>query len=229
MSPLFSQAQLLGLDECHLVCLADGQRLTAATAAAFVAMQQAARDAGLELAIASGYRSFARQLLIWNGKFRGERPLLDAEGRPLDPARLGERQTVAAILRWSALPGASRHHWGTDLDCYAPGLLPAGERLRLEPWEYSASGYFAPLSTWLDAHMADFGFFRPYTGAEQGIGNEPWHLSFAPESRQAEQLLRLDSLKDCLQAADIEGKACILEQLPRLWRQLLGHRQEDTP
>ena len=51
----FSQAQLLGQDESHLVCLPDGQRLTAATAAAFLAMQQAARQDGLELAVITSY------------------------------------------------------------------------------------------------------------------------------------------------------------------------------
>ncbi len=229
MSPLFSQAQLLGLDEHHLIELPGGQRLTAATATAFLAMQQAARSAGLELAVASGHRNFGRQLQIWNGKFTGQRPLLDADSRPLDTDRLDETQKVAAILRWSALPGCSRHHWGTDLDLYAPNLLPAGARLQLEPWEYRADGYFAPLSAWLDAHMADFGFYRPYTGAASSMGDEPWHLSFIPEARQAEQLLRLESLATCLQSADIAGKACILAQLPQLWHQLTSHAQESTP
>jgi len=229
MTTDFSQAQLLGQDEGHLVCLPDGQHLTSATAAAFLSMQQAARQEGLELAIASGYRSFERQLLIWNGKFRGERPLLDADSQPLDPGRMNDQQKVDAILRWSALPGASRHHWGTDLDLYAPNLLPAGQRLRLETWEYGDGGYFEALTAWLDAHMADFGFYRPYTGTGQGVGNEPWHLSFAPESHQAERLLRLDSLTACLQTAEIEGKACILAQLPTLWRQLTRHNPEDTP
>ena len=65
-----------------------------------------------------------------------ERPLLDARNQPLDALQLGETERLHAILHWSALPGTSRHHWGTDLDIYDPDCLPAGTRLALEPWEY---------------------------------------------------------------------------------------------
>ncbi|MCZ8486094.1 D-alanyl-D-alanine carboxypeptidase family protein [Vibrio lentus] len=33
--------------------------------------------------------------------------------------RSSEQQKLSAILRWSALPGASRHHWGCDFDVFA--------------------------------------------------------------------------------------------------------------
>ena len=64
----------------------------------------------------SSFRDFARQLQIWNGKFSGERPMFDAGGRPARRGALSPRERIDAILLWSALPGASRHHWGTDLD-----------------------------------------------------------------------------------------------------------------
>ena len=44
------------------------------------------------------------------------------------------------ILRWSALPGGSRHHWGTEIDIFDPDLLPQGQSLQLEPWEYESGG-----------------------------------------------------------------------------------------
>ncbi|SPY94009.1 D-alanyl-D-alanine carboxypeptidase [Proteus mirabilis] len=65
---------------------------------------------------ASFIRSFERQLAIWNGKFEGTRPVLDAESQPIDIQTLSEGQRCEAILKWSALPGASRHHWGTEID-----------------------------------------------------------------------------------------------------------------
>ena len=37
-------------------------------------------------------------------------------GGPIDGAALAPQERIEAILLWSALPGASRHHWGTDLD-----------------------------------------------------------------------------------------------------------------
>ena len=212
------QEQLLGLDESHLIVVGRGpHRLTAATAAAFNDMQVAAAYEGFNLQAASSWRSFERQLAIWNGKWRGERPLLDADNQPLDALQLDDMERLHAILRWSALPGTSRHHWGTDLDIYDPDCLPVGTRLALEPWEYEAGGWFADLGEWLGDHMADFGFFLPYAkplDAAQGVAYEPWHISFAPES--GEQRLDPDALALCLQQADIEGKECILAHLDEI-------------
>ncbi|MNG92091.1 D-alanyl-D-alanine carboxypeptidase [compost metagenome] len=213
-----TQDQLLGLDESHLILVGRGpHRLTAATAAAFNDMQVAAAYEGFNLQAASSWRSFERQLAIWNGKWRGERPLLDADNQPLDALQLDDMERLHAILRWSALPGTSRHHWGTDLDIYDPDSLPVGTRLALEPWEYEAGGWFADLGEWLGDHMTDFGFFLPYAkplDAAQGVAYEPWHISFAPES--GEQRLDPDALALCLQQADIEGKACILAHLDEI-------------
>ena len=213
-----TQDQLLGLDESHLILVGRGpHRLTAATAAAFNDMQVAAAYEGFNLQAASSWRSFERQLAIWNGKWRGERPLLDADNQPLDALQLDDMERLHAILRWSALPGTSRHHWGTDLDIYDPDSLPVGTRLALEPWEYEAGGWFADLGEWLGDHMTDFGFFLPYAkplDAAQGVAYEPWHISFAPES--GEQRLDPDALALCLQQADIEGKECILAHLDEI-------------
>ena len=213
-----TQDQLLGLDESHLILVGRGpHRLTAATAAAFNDMQVAAAYEGFNLQAASSWRSFERQLAIWNGKWRGERPLLDADNQPLDALQLDDMERLHAILRWSALPGTSRHHWGTDLDIYDPDSLPVGTRLALEPWEYEAGGWFADLGEWLGDHMTDFGFFLPYAkplDAAQGVAYEPWHISFAPES--GEQRLDPNALALCLQQADIEGKECILAHLDEI-------------
>jgi LAS superfamily LD-carboxypeptidase LdcB len=140
-------------------------------------MQVAAAHEGFNLQAASSWRSFERQLAIWNGKWRGERPLLDARQPAAGCAATGrDRERLHAILRWSALPGTSRHHWGTDLDIYDPDCLPAGTRLALEPWEYEAGGWFADLGEWLGDHMSDFGFFLPYAkplDAAQGSPTSP--------------------------------------------------------
>jgi len=54
----------------------------------FLALKAAAADAGIDLQIASGFRDFAAQLRIWNMKYRGERPLYDADGNVRDHASL---------------------------------------------------------------------------------------------------------------------------------------------
>src|SRR5690606_24944631 len=99
--------------------------------AALRGLRAAARADGIELEIVSAFRPFERQLTIWNEKYLGIRPLLDRHGNPLDASRLDERARVEAILVWSALPGASRHHWGTDIDVIDRSAVEASYRPRL--------------------------------------------------------------------------------------------------
>ena len=37
-----------------------------------------------------------------------------------------------AILLWSALPGASRHHWGTDFDVFDRAAVPPDYRAAVD-------------------------------------------------------------------------------------------------
>ena len=108
------------------------------------------------------------------------------------PWRWRPAERVDAILWWSALPGASRHHWGTDFDVMDARAMPAGYKLQVVPAEYLAGGPFHRLTTWLDAHMHAFGFFRPYTTDRGGVSPEPWHLSYAPVAQRAQAALSVD-------------------------------------
>src|SRR5437762_13827574 len=91
----------------------------------FLAMRAAAAADGIDLVAFSSFRDFDRQLAIWNEKYRGIRPMQDRAGQPLDARSLGPERRVEAICWWSALPGASRHHSGTDLDVMDARALPA--------------------------------------------------------------------------------------------------------
>jgi LAS superfamily LD-carboxypeptidase LdcB len=152
-------------------------------------------------------------LAIWNAKFRGERPMQDRAGQPLDPLQLPASARVGAILWWSALPGASRHHWGTDLDVRDDAAMPPGFRFQVIPAEYAPGGPFERLTTWLDVHMHQFGFFRPYSTDRGGVQPEPWHLSYAPLAARAQAALTFDGLREVIAAADIEGRDEVLESL----------------
>ena len=217
-------ACLLGLNDGHVVALNEpGHRLHPEAKAAFMAMQAAAAAAGFHLAPASSYRDFGRQLAIWNSKFDGQRPVLDAESQPLDALSLAPEQRINAILHWSALPGTSRHHWGSDLDVYDPKLLPKGATLALEPWEYQAGGYFYPLSLWLTANMERFGFYLPFAASDGGVAIEPWHLSYRPlAARCAGQLTPL-LLASTLSEQQISGKTHILKQLDTIFSRFMSH------
>ena len=176
-------------------------------------MRAAALADGIDLTAFSGFRDFDRQLAIWNGKFRGERPMQDRAGRPLEPLQLSPRERVAAILWWSALPGSSRHHWGTDFDVKDASALPPGYRFQVVPAEYQPGGPFERLTTWLDAHMHQFGFFRPYDTDRGGVQPEPWHLSYAPLAVRAQRALTLEGMRVVIAEAPIEGRDEILESL----------------
>ena len=186
------------------------------TAHPFQGLRRAAEQAGFDLVAASGFRDFDRQLDIWNGKFSGRRPMVDAAGSIIAVGQLAPAAIVDAILRWSALPGASRHHWGTDLDLIDAAAVPPGYRVRLDAAEYAAGGVFAPLADWLATHAARFGFFRPFRGILSGVQPEPWHFSFAPVSENARRALTPGVLHAALDAAPLLGKEQVLGRLEEL-------------
>ena len=138
----------------------------------FMAMRDAARSERIDLRAASSFRDFDRQVAIWNRKWRGERTVYGRDGLPLTHADLSQPELVDAILCWSAIPGGSRHHWGTDLDVIDAAAMPEGYEVQLLPVEYAADGVFARLTGWLDQNMHRFGFYRPYGSARGGAGVE---------------------------------------------------------
>lgn len=218
---MITPEMLTGRSTEHLTLLSGNHRLQPAAVEAFRAMQQAAKTAGFDLQPASTFRDFGRQLAIWNGKFYGDRPVLDKDSQPIDITPLSAAERCEAILRWSALPGASRHHWGSDLDVYDPSLLPAGEKLRLEPWEYQEGGHFYPLNQWLTEHMADFGFYRPFTEDQGGVAIEPWHLSYRPLAQEAERLLTPALLLAAWQDKDVAGAQWLASHLPAIFSRFI--------
>jgi LAS superfamily LD-carboxypeptidase LdcB len=182
-----------------------------------IAMRNAARTAGIDLDVVSGFRDFNRQLAIWNAKFNGSRPLLDASGFEIKRADLYESALIDAILTWSALPGASRHHWGSEIDVIDTAALPAGRQPQLHPAEFAVGGCFERLNGWLDSNMWRFGFFRPYATFRGGVQPEPWHLSYAAVSVPALEVLSLEVLAEALEGADLPGKQTVLARLPELY------------
>ena len=188
---------------------------------AFQGLQQSAVKNGFNLQPASSFRDFARQQLIWNGKFSGERKVHDDAGNALDLTHLDDWQKAQAILRWSALPGASRHHWGPEIDIFDPDLLPQGQPLQLEPWEYEKGGYFFELSEFLTENLPHFDFSLPFMQmpAEKKIGREPWHISYIPLAEKAKQLFSAEVLLQAWEKEEIAGKATLQQHLPQIFEQ----------
>jgi LAS superfamily LD-carboxypeptidase LdcB len=213
----FTPLELTGRTRSHVVDLEEPRcTLHRGAVEPFLALRDAAARAGIDLVPVSSFRDFQRQQLIWNGKCRGERELLDRNGQRVDPATLDQDGLVSAILLWSALPGASRHHWGTDMDVIDANAVPASGAVRLEPAEYAAGGRFSRLNDWLDANAATFGFYRPYAVDLGGVHPEPWHLSYAPLAQQALAAFSLQVLEDALEAEGIDALDAVRLRLPEI-------------
>jgi LAS superfamily LD-carboxypeptidase LdcB len=212
-----NEGELTGQARTHISAVADPACLLhAQVVTPFLNLRRAAQADGIDLVPMSSFRDFARQLVIWNGKFSGERPMYDAGGALLEAGALTAMERIDAILLWSALPGASRHHWGTDLDLVDRGAPAAGYQIKLTREEFAPGGPFARLDQWLDAHAARFGFFRPFKGLRSGVQPEPWHFSFAPIAEQARRSLSPAVLHAAIAGAPLLGKEAVLARLDEL-------------
>lgn len=214
----------LGQSEAHLcdpaMVAGLGAPMHRDVVAPFLALRSQAREVGFDLKVLSGFRGFERQLSIWNRKVTGELPLLDSEARPLDVSTMSAVEIVFAILRWSALPGASRHHWGTDLDIYDAAACPPGYQVDLVPAEVDDAGMFGPMHRWLDRRMATGlaqGFYRPYDRDRGGVAPERWHLSHAPTAAAFQQRLTPALLRDAIGRADLRLRDTVLEYLDEIF------------
>lgn len=219
---------LTGRSDDHLCSREDAERVGAHVhrdvVAPFDRLMEDAAGEGFDLRILSGFRSFHQQLSIWNRKVGGELPVLDRHAAPLDIGRLTEKELVFAILKWSALPGASRHHWGTDLDVFDAAAKPAGYEIELVPGEVEPGGMFGPLHDWLDRRMADgkaFGFFRPYDRDRGGVAAERWHLSCAPVATPLEKGFTLGLLKETLEGSELLLKEVVLGHLDEIYHRFV--------
>jgi LAS superfamily LD-carboxypeptidase LdcB len=219
---------LFGLNTSHLVEFEDvfsnKNQLNKESQSAFLKLQKAAKNEGFELQIASGFRSFERQLQIWNGKFSGHRAVLDDENNVINFDGLDDLQKVLKIMRFSALPGFSRHHWGTDFDYFdAKVLRRLGDdyQLKLIPDEYLNHGIFSGLYLWLQNNAHKYGFHFPYDCERNGISPEPWHLSYTPLTTKLMQILQsieMTEVESLFDANELMGSAVVLNNFEMLSR-----------
>ena len=222
-----NELELTGRARTHVVQL-DAPRcaLHRDAVAPFTALRQAASAAGIDLAVASSFRDFDTQVEIWNRKFRGERVLYSRDGTPLDRAALRDEELVDTILLWSALPGASRHHWGSELDLWDCAAVATNYRVQLLPEEYARGGVFERLVEWLDANLERYDFFRPYDRYRGGVAPEPWHVSYAPVSVPAMKLLTPELIAAVLRDTELLGKDLVLARLDALYTSYVANVAE---
>lgn len=179
-------------------------------------LMNAAAECGFELRLESSYRSFDKQLSIWNRKASGELKLLDAQGVPMERPQ-DEEELMYAILTWSALPGASRHHLGTDIDVVDGAACPAGYEVQLTPEE--CEGMFARFHRFLTDRIvagASFGFDRVFVPGRGKIRPEGWHIAHLPTSRKRLENFSLETLRKIYEQSDMACKRVVLARLDQL-------------
>lgn len=184
------------------------------TSIAFENLCTEARKHGFKPKIESGYRSFERQLLIWNEKVLGKRKVLDKNGKPVDIAELSDMELMKTILLWSALPGTSRHEWGTDIDVIDAAAIPDGYEAELTIEE--SSGVFGKFHEWLSTQIEggnSFGFRRVFLPNIGRVQPEPWHLSYSPKAKEFEQGFSAKNLAKNLRENNILLLPQILDNL----------------
>jgi LAS superfamily LD-carboxypeptidase LdcB len=228
-------SQLLGYSDDHVVALPGhmGIYIHHEVVSPLQQLIGDAKQAGFQLQVASGFRHFERQLLIWNNKCSGKRAILDDRGNEINVSALTAIEKVYAILRWSALPGASRHHWGTDIDIYDVAAMPPDYQLQLHPDEYVGAGLFAPMMTWLDNYLQQKNtpdFYRPYLQDNGGVSPELWHLSYRPVASRYVQQFSVSLLRDYLAVlvsagkksnAVLEEQEAVLDYLPTIYQRFI--------
>jgi LAS superfamily LD-carboxypeptidase LdcB len=130
---------------------------------AFLNMAQAAEKDGVELKIASATRNFDYQKNLWNNKWNAL------------PSTMDGLIKFKTVLEYSAAPGTSRHHWGTEIDIN-----------NANP-QYFNTEEGKEVYDWLSKNASLYGFCQPYiakgTDRPTGYNEEKWHWSYIPLSK----------------------------------------------
>jgi zinc D-Ala-D-Ala carboxypeptidase len=164
----------------------------------FQAMKQAVwNEKKIVITIKSGTRNYIDQKGIWEAKWCGKRYLdtgtkeyfaksnigfckivpneLSDSNRKIDKRVLFSNDTEKAkiILKYSSMPGTSRHHWGTDIDI---------NNVNPNYWEVDKG---KELYEWLKENAKSrFKFCQVYSEkslrGKIGYEQEKWHWSYMP-------------------------------------------------
>jgi len=140
----------------------------------YIAMYEAAALNNINLGLISAYRSFDTQAWLWNSRYYNS-------GNPEASAK--------AVLKYIAMPGTSRHHWGTDIDVLQT-------KLYFFETEEGKKAY-----QWMCDHAHEYGFYQVYTANRPtGYNEEKWHWTYLPVSQ-----FYLEQFKEKITYQDLTG------------------------
>lgn len=162
----------INLKKAGIPCTGSEQYLRKETADALSAMLRDFKKEypAIRIFIISSTRNFNLQKKIWDEKWSGKRKVSGTADilKIKDP-----EERAALILKYSSMPGTSRHHWGTDFD------------INMLNNDYFTKGDGKIIYDWLCANAHTYGFGQPYTlGRTSGYLEEKWHWSYLPLAKQ---------------------------------------------
>lgn len=191
---------LIGMDDSRIV--SDTILLEKETYSAFIQMKDAAEKDGIIIKLVSGFRDFYRQQMIWNNKYRKFTNEFSLDG----PTAIKE------IIRFSTIPGTSRHHWGTEIDIIDKNF--ENEKDLLISKKYEEGGIFNSLKKWMDKNSKRFGFYIVYDDDSNrpGFEYEPWHYTYKPISDLYQREFLKLNLKSIISKTKVEGKEFINDE-----------------
>lgn len=157
-------------------------------------MKTAALKKGVQIDVVSAYRGFNHQNSLWKNKYLKFRN-----------SGLSTKQAVLKVIEYTAIPGTSRHHWGTEVD-----LRDYNKRNTPNLRSQKNSKY----EKWMQENAHKFGFYLAYNNNKfrKGYKFESWHYTYRELSKPLLiEYLKLD-LVNILKQENILGNTVFTEK-----------------
>jgi LAS superfamily LD-carboxypeptidase LdcB len=194
----YSDRDLIG--KAALKLYGTGYKLKKKAHQAFLEMNYEAKKSDMNIRVVSSYRSFNHQNLIWTRKYKRYRS-----------RNLSSQQAIQYNIRYTAIPGSSRHHWGTEIDVVNGSIKTS--RYPLNTKNFHGYGIYKSFREWMDSNAYKFGFYQVYTNDHQrrGFKYEPWHYSFAELAKPMLKEYNEREVQKILKQQELLGKQYFTE------------------
>lgn len=164
-------------------------------------MKEDAREAGFDICVISSYRNYNYQNKLWERKFKANKE-----------KGMTDEDNIRSIIKYSTIPGTSRHHWGTDID-----IIDISHGIPIDPLDekfFNPGGQMHKFKLWLDENANKYGFYLVYTKDKdrKGFNYEPWHFTYKAISDQMMDEYKALDIKKLLQENKLMGSEAFTEE-----------------
>lgn len=157
----YSKAVLIGKGKPKLY--GKNYRLQKEAYLALETMKKEALTKNVKIHVVSSYRDFNHQNRLWLKKYKKYSAL-----------GYSKIKIINKIKEYSAIPGTSRHHWGTDVD-----LIDYDKKFSNNPLNNKKNKQNS-FRNWMDGNAHKYGFYLVYTDNKfrEGYNYESWHYTY---------------------------------------------------